>query len=243
MKEIQLEDNPEISVIVPMHNAENFVAQTLNSLVCQAFTNFEIIIVDDGSTDNSKALVDKFSFDRRIRYVYKENGGIGSALNVGHELARGKYVTWCKLSNVYYPMFLAVLRASIGMGEKNGTELVYSDFQFIKADGQQIHPVVHNKAQTPKDLISGYDVGMSFLYTKELWDKTGPYWNRPCEDYQWCVRAAQYTKFGLVSAVLAGFLSVPSDTPENDIKEAADDCRSLARALFEPEEAEVCENA
>jgi hypothetical protein len=128
-------------------------------------------------------------------------------------------------------MFLAVLRASIGMGEKEGVEFVYSDFQFIRADGKPIHPVIHKKAQTGADLIEGYDIGMSFLYTKELWEKTGAYWDRPCENYQWCVRAAQYTKFAIVSAILAGFFPNPSAEPD-DAGEAASDCRSLASTLF-----------
>ena len=237
MKEIKLEDNPEVSIVVPMYNSEKFVAQTLNCLVNQSFMNIEIIVVDDGSTDNSKRVVDHFSFDRRLRYFHKENGGTGSALNLGHEHARGKYVTWCSADNIYYPMFIAVLLAGIKAKsqENPGIQLVYSDFHFLREDGQPIKPVIHTNPQTGADLIEGYDIGMSFLYTKELWDKTGPYWDKICEDFNWVVRAAQHADFGLISAVLAGFRvhgGQITGSRQAEEKAAADECKALARELF-----------
>lgn len=237
MKEIVLVENPEVSIIVPMYNAEKWVAKTLSSLINQSYPNFEIIIVDDGSTDNSPRIVEHFSFDSRIRYYHKENGGTGSALNYGHERAKGKYITWCSSDNLYYTQFVEVLLSALVAGEMQNAEyeLVYSDFNFIQSNDQPIRSVVHTKAQSGKDLIEGYDVGMSFMYTKKLWDKTGPYWNRICEDYDWVVRAAQHTKFALVNAVLAGF-RVHNDQITGSRKEeeraAADDCKKLARELY-----------
>lgn len=235
MKEIKLIESPEISVVVPMYNAEKWVAKTLTSLLNQSFKNFEIIVVDDGSTDGSKRIVDLFSYDSRIRYVHKENGGTGSALNVGHKLARGKYITWCSADNMYYEQFLAVLYQALLMGEDNGCELVYSDFYFIRSDDQPIRPVIHTKAQDGKDLINGYDVGMSFMYTKTLWEKTGLFWDDICEDYNWVVRAAEHTKFGLVNAILAGFRVHGGQITGSDAareKEAAHKCKVLAKELF-----------
>lgn len=237
MKEIKLEDNPEVSIVIPMFNAQNFVANTLESLVNQSFRNIEIIVVDDGSTDNSKKVVDHFSYDRRIRYYKKENGGTGSALNYGHERAKGKYITWCSADNLYYPMFIEILLEAIKQksAENPRVQLVYSDFHFLRADGQPIKPVIHTKPQTGADLIEGYDIGMSFLYTKELWEKTGPYWNRICEDFNWVVRAAQHAEFGLVNAVLAGFRvhgGQITGSRQEEEKKAADDCKALARELF-----------
>ena len=235
MKEIKLVENPDISVIVPMYNAEKWVAKTITSLLNQSYPDYEIIIVDDGSTDNSKRILDSFSYDSRIRYVRKENGGTASALNVGHKLARGKYITWCSADNMYYAQFLAVLRHALEAGIPNGCELVYSDFYFIRPDDQPIRAVIHEKAQTGKDLIKGYDVGMSFMYTKELWEKTGEFWDDICEDYDWCVRAAQHTKFGLVNAILAGFRVHGGQITGSDAareKAAADKCKALAKELF-----------
>lgn len=237
MKEIKLKDDPEISVVVPMYNAEKFIGQTLDCLVNQSFRNFEIIVIDDGSTDNSKRVVEHFSFDRRLRYIHKENGGTGSALNLGHKEARGKYITWCSADNLYYPLFLEVLHEAIKAKstENPSIKLVYSDFHFVRADGKPIRPVIHNKPQTGADLIEGYDIGMSFLYTKELWEQTGEFWDRICEDYHWVVRAAQHAEFGLVNAVLAGFRvhgGQISGNRQEEERAAADTCKVLARQLF-----------
>jgi glycosyltransferase involved in cell wall biosynthesis len=234
MKEIKLEDNPRVSIVVPMYNAEKFVAETLNCLVTQTFRDIEIIVVDDGSTDNSRAIVDKFSFDRRIKYVHKENGGTGSALNVGHKLARGEYVTWCSADNVYYKNFVQTLVDALDATD-DSVQLVYSDFVFIRQDGHPIREVLHDKPQNGQGLINGYDIGMSFMYTKALWDKTGEYWDRICEDFNWCVRAAQFTNFGLVKSVLAGFRVHPGQISGNrreEEKAASEDCKALAQALF-----------
>lgn len=237
MKEFVLVDDPEISVIVPMFNAEKFVAQTLDCLLKQTFRNFEIIIVDDGSTDGSKRVVDHFSYDRRLRYFHKENGGTGSALNLGHQHAKGRYITWCSADNLYYPIFLEVLRGALNASLKQAkpAELVYSDFHFVDANGKPIKTVTHKAPQQGVDLIEGYDVGMSFMYTKRLWEATGPYWDKICEDFHWCVRAAQHTNFGLVTAVLAGFRvhgGQITGSRQQEEKAAADECKALARELF-----------
>lgn len=238
MREIKLEDNdPLVSIVVPMYNAERFVGQALDSLVRQTKSDIEIIIVNDGSTDKSADIVKHFFFDRRVRYLEKENGGTGSALNMGHENARGKFVTWCSADNIYFPPFVDVLSGALMQAEQAGApiELVYSDFCFMTEDGRKIRDVLHEKPQSGKDLIQGYDVGVSFMYTKELWDKTGPYWNKICEDFDWVVRAAQHTKFGLVKAVLAAFRvhggQITGSRAEEE-KAAADECKALAKELF-----------
>lgn len=235
MREIKLVDNPTVSVIVPMYNAEKFIGQALDSLFKQTRKDFEIIVVNDGSTDSSKRVVDHFSFDRRLRYYEKPNGGTGDALNFGHERARGKYLTWCSADNVYFPTFIEVLAMALEQQEENGIELFYSDFCFMTEDGRMLRKVEHSRPQRGVDLIEGYDVGMSFMYTKNLWEKTGPYWNRICEDFDWCVRAAQHARFGLVKNVLAAFRvhggQITGSRAEEE-KAAADDCKALARKLF-----------
>ncbi len=235
MKEIKLLDNPKISVVVPMFNGEKFVAQTLDSLIKQTREDFEIIVVNDGSTDNSKRVVEHFSFDRRLRYFEKPNGGTGSALNLGHKEARGEYVTWCSADNFYFPHFLEVLSAALDSQADKGYELFYSDFCFMSEEGKKMQDVQHARPQRGVDLIEGYDVGMSFMYTKALWDKTGEYWGKICEDFDWCVRAAQHTTFGLVKNVLAAFRVHGGQLTGSRVAEEkaiADECKALARKLF-----------
>ena len=86
-------DNPLVSIIVPVYNVEEYLEECVNSIISQTYTNIEIILVDDGSTDNSGELCDKYSLrDNRIEVIHKVNGGISDARNVGAKSAKGKYI-------------------------------------------------------------------------------------------------------------------------------------------------------
>lgn len=86
----------EISIIVPVYNAEKYIARCISSIIEQTFRNFELILVDDGSVDQSGKICDIFaSKDERIRVIHKQNGGVSSARNKGIETAEGKYIMFC----------------------------------------------------------------------------------------------------------------------------------------------------
>ena len=80
--------NPKVSVIVPVYNVEKYLERCIDSIRQQDYAELEIILVDDGSTDNSPAICDKYaSIDKRIVVIHKENGGLSSARNKGLEIA------------------------------------------------------------------------------------------------------------------------------------------------------------
>ena len=82
-----------ISVIVPIYNTLNYLQRCVDSIRSQTYKYLEIILVDDGSTDRSGALAEKFALeDRRVRVFHKENGGVSSARNLGIEKARGEFI-------------------------------------------------------------------------------------------------------------------------------------------------------
>lgn len=86
---------PLLSIIIPVYNAEKYISSCLNSILNQTYTNIEIIIVDDGSTDSSLSICNTFSqSDHRIKIYHKINGGQSSARNVGLKIAKGKYITF-----------------------------------------------------------------------------------------------------------------------------------------------------
>ncbi|MGR5333189.1 glycosyltransferase family 2 protein [Photobacterium damselae] len=84
---------PDISIIVPVYNVEDYVFECINSLINQTIHNIEIIVVDDGSTDASLDVISKFS-DTRIKVISKRNGGLSSARNEGIKIATGKYIAF-----------------------------------------------------------------------------------------------------------------------------------------------------
>lgn len=96
---------PRFSVIIPLYNKEKDIVATLNSLQKQLFQPFEIIIVDDGSTDNSAALVQEYN-DPRIRFFSKENEGVAPTRNFGVQQANGQYIAFLDADDYWYPSHL-----------------------------------------------------------------------------------------------------------------------------------------
>jgi glycosyltransferase involved in cell wall biosynthesis len=87
--------NPKISIIVPLYNTERYLQRCFDSLVNQTLKEIEIILVNDGSTDNSSKICDEYAKrDRRIKVIHKENGGVSSARNTGMELASGEFLAF-----------------------------------------------------------------------------------------------------------------------------------------------------
>jgi glycosyltransferase involved in cell wall biosynthesis len=103
---------PFFSVIIPLFNKETFVEATLKSVLKQSFSDFEILIVNDGSTDNSEKLIATFD-DPRIRYFTKENGGASSARNYGIEKAQSNYISFIDADDYWYPTFLEEMFARL----------------------------------------------------------------------------------------------------------------------------------
>lgn len=90
-----VEHIPKISVIVPVFNAEKYLHQCIDSILLQSYTDFELLLIDDGSTDKSGEICDEYaSKDDRVRVFHKENGGVSSARNLGLDNARGEWVTF-----------------------------------------------------------------------------------------------------------------------------------------------------
>lgn len=102
-----MNNKPFISVITPTYNRENLISRAIESVLNQTYKDFELIIVDDGSTDNTKEIVKSFQEkDNRIVYIYQENRGLSSALNKGLSVASGKYIAFLESDDEWLPQKL-----------------------------------------------------------------------------------------------------------------------------------------
>lgn len=120
---------PEISVIIPVYNTEQFLENCLNSVLAQTLTDFEIIAVDDGSTDNSAAIVKQFAAkDNRIVILHQENKGLSEARNTGIKAARGNWITFVDSDDMLAPHFLQKLWDA---AKQNNASIACSDKQLF----------------------------------------------------------------------------------------------------------------
>jgi len=100
-------EHQKISVIVPVYNTAPYLHRCIDSILAQTFTDFELLLIDDGSTDESGRICDEYADkDGRIRVFHKENGGVSSARNVGLDNATGDWITFCDSDDYVYPCWL-----------------------------------------------------------------------------------------------------------------------------------------
>ncbi len=231
MKEINI-SNPLVTVVMPVYNDQRFVLTAINSIREQKYKNLELIIVDDGSTDNTPHVLEEAVRDEpRFRVVTKtKNEGTASGLNKGffESEARGTYYTWCSSDNIYYPNFLVSLVKALELNKNY--DFAYTDFDYLNEFGQKIAETRH-KPIPRTDLQNGYDLGPGFLWRRSLQEKIGKYWNRICEDYFFAAKACAYTEFLLIPEILMGYRIRPGQitgSRQGEETSAANDCKKIA---------------
>lgn len=118
-----------ISIIVPIYNSEQYLHRCVDSILAQSHTDFELLLVDDGSLDNCGAICDEYATqDTRIRVFHKKNGGVSSARNLGIEESKGEWITFIDADDYVHPDFLASLYA------QHDADLIIGSFQLVGSD-------------------------------------------------------------------------------------------------------------
>jgi glycosyltransferase involved in cell wall biosynthesis len=127
-------NDPTVSVIIPTHNRSRMLREAVQSVLDQTFRDFEVIVVDDGSTDNTGAVVREFT-DPRVRYIWRENGKLARARNTGLEAARGRFIALLDDDDTYLPHKLQVQAEILSRDTTIG--LVAGGWQLVD-DGNQV---------------------------------------------------------------------------------------------------------
>ena len=127
---------PQVSIITPCYNASRYISQTIESVLSQTYTDWEMIIIDDGSKDNSDAIIQKYvEQDSRIILIKQPNGGSANARNHGIREAKGRYIALLDADDLWLPDFLEKQLAF--MKEKNAI-CVYSSYKRIDENSNEI---------------------------------------------------------------------------------------------------------
>ena len=155
------DQRPKVSVILPVYNNEKYLRNTLDSVKNQTFTDFEILCIDDGSTDNSPLIIKEYAAeDNRFRYIHQDNSGAGPARNNGLSKATGEYIAFLDGDDLYYPDFLKRMIDSL---EKTRADVCICEREDFNSKTNQIlnqnikyQNFEENRAYRTQDLASGY---------------------------------------------------------------------------------------
>ncbi|HID78548.1 MAG TPA: glycosyltransferase [Planctomycetaceae bacterium] len=180
---------PTISVVLPTHNGSRYLDQAVQSVVDQTWGDWELILVDDASTDDTPAKVDAWAGrDARIRAIHEENNrGLPAALNEGFRGAAGAFLTWSSDDNWYAPQafgrMLQVFR------RQPDVDVVYAGMMAVDEAGNPVGPL---PARPPEDLAVCNCVGGCFLYRRRVAEGLGGYCEELylAEDYDFWLRAS-----------------------------------------------------
>lgn len=149
------------SIIIPTYNRGDRIKLTINSVLSQSFKDFELIIIDDGSTDETERIIRSIT-DHRIRYYKIENSERGAARNVGINLARGSYITFLDSDDIYYPNHL---EEAYGFIKKNNSAFFFQPYKIGK--DYSISPkIISNKALKEKLIIQGNFLACLGIFVK-----------------------------------------------------------------------------
>jgi glycosyltransferase involved in cell wall biosynthesis len=121
-----LKNNPAISVIIPTYNHAQYIIETVKSVLNQTYRDFEIIIIDDGSKDNTRDILNSYIDENLVHYIYQESQGVSAARNTGIKVARGKYSAFMDADDIMLPESLA--KRIKFMEKHQDIDFVFTDF-------------------------------------------------------------------------------------------------------------------
>jgi glycosyltransferase involved in cell wall biosynthesis len=173
--------NELVSVVIPVYNAADFIEETVNSVIQQTHSNIEIIIINDGSTDNTeKKLIELKKKDPRICIIQKINSGVCDARNAGYEIALGAFITFLDADDVWEYKFL---EHCLRVLKDDNISAVYTKAELINENSDRLNQFIEsNTIESVSDILEwkpGYVASMGCtIYRKNIVDKIGVFDNQ-----------------------------------------------------------------
>ena len=209
----------KVSVVLPVYNGENYLAQAIESVLNQTYTNLELIIVDDRSKDSTPDIIKEYAAkDARIQsYRNKKNRKLPRSLNIGFIHATGEYRTWTSHDNLYDPE--AIEKMVAALEEQPEAALVCADLRTIDEHGNVTGEI---RLREPEDICLTNTVGACFLYRHTVSKRIGGYDTEMflAEDYDYWIRLCRLAPFIHLTDILYSVRTHPDNLSTVKAKES-----------------------
>lgn len=200
---------PKVTVIIPTYDRARYLGDAIRSVLAQTVTDFELIVVDDGSTDDTAAVLAQCP-DPRLRCVRQEHRGISAAMNAGMRAARGGYLARLDSDDTWHADMLQTLTAMLDAHSDIG--VVYGVAQATDATGAVLPNTQGMPPRFPSDclksmLYDDFTCNIALVARRECFERAGMYDEslRANEDWDMWLRVAQHHRFAFADRVLANF--------------------------------------
>lgn len=190
--------SPQISIIIPIYNVERYLRQCIDSILAQTFTDFELLLIDDGSPDGCPVICDEYAEkDARIRVFHKQNGGVTSARNKGLNNANGNWIIYIDGDDWIEPTYVEELyNAAIN----NEADIAICAFRFVYEDGSSVieHPTIwddNKQASLNRYIASIWTTACGTIQKSSLYKDNGVQSPKDltfCEDFHLMVRLCYF---------------------------------------------------
>jgi len=210
--------DPLVSVVIPVFNQERFIGEAIESVLSQTYPRIELIVVDDGSTDSTRDVIERYR--DRLVYLHQANAGASVALNVGIRHAHGELVGWLSSDDVYFPGKVALQVEQFAREPEIG--LSYTDFEVIDGRGSVLRTVhspyfVDRREFTRRMILGNFVNGSSVLVKRAVLEAVGPFDPelRYHADGNMWLRILKRDRFGHVPQTLLKYRTHPGAASRN----------------------------
>lgn len=191
--------SPLVSIILPTYNGSRYIRTSIDSCLGQTYQHFELIVVDDCSSDNTASIVKEYTEkDSRVKYIKNEtNKKLPLSLNTGFAAARGELFTWTSDDNYYTPNAIEVMVQALQQHPQTG--LVYTNYKTIDDDGNITGEKIFGDVN--ESMVTWLGAGACFLYQAQLHTELKGYDASAflIEDYDFFIRALTKTRFHYIN--------------------------------------------
>lgn len=224
----------KVSIVTPVYNAEKYIAKSIESVLNQTYQDFELIIINDGSKDNSEQIIQKYLNDTRIKYFPQENKGESVARNRGLDIAQGEYIAFLDADDMYYPN---KIEEQLNFFNKNDdVDVVYTDIQIIDELGNN-----QNELKSEEIILNQNNFIASMLYRQLIPGPAAIMLRRKCidnglrypenylnaEDYMFTIQLALNFNFRYLPKKLYFYRRHKNNLTNNHIKQVESECRII----------------